>query len=190
MQAPLTGLRQEALAKPGSYTHASASMPGFVIPLPVSVSTGRGRGRGRGQGFCTGHHGTSTYSWAGRGRSEHFQMGHCQGLSRLFSSKAARSCLYNRASTSDRGRAGSLHFIHKQAPQGPPKHTPIRCIPNPTSLWQWEDTEKPHTPVYSHSSSIVVLVFANSPSASKGQLQISTHSTLAATHRRAGCKTF
>lgn len=131
MQAPLTGLRQEALAKPGSYTHASASMPGFVIPLPVSVSTGRGRGRGRGQGFCTGHHGTSTYSWAGRGRSEHFQMGHCQGLSRLFSSKAARSCLYNRASTSVRGRAGSLHFIHQQAPPGAPQAHPYPLYSEP-----------------------------------------------------------
>lgn len=55
-------------------------------------------------------------------------MGHCQGLSWLFSSKGARSCLCNCASPSVRGRAGSLHFTHKQRPAWTPPDTPLSAV--------------------------------------------------------------
>lgn len=82
--------------------------------------------------------------------------------------------------------------FHPQAgsPTGPPKHTPIRCVPNPTSA---VSTGRHGKTAHTCIQSLLIdrgFGICDSPSASKGRLHISTHSTLAATYRRAGCKTF
>ena len=95
--------------KPGPCTHHA--LP-FSVPPWVCHSASRGvtawdrqcgQGGACGRDSVTGDDGTSAAGLAGRGRGQHFPMGHCQAIPRLLSSEGAKGCSCHRASALGRG---------------------------------------------------------------------------------------
>lgn len=134
--------------KPGSYTHASASLSAFVILLPlVSLPACVSRPRA-GVLYQTQWHKYIQLGWQGTQRA--FPDGPLPRLVLAVLVQGSEELFMQLCVPLGQGKSWVSAF-HPQAgsPMDPPGHTPIRCIPNPTPPCQREDTGKPHTPVYS-----------------------------------------